>query len=349
MVGPRVRDGAITWNVLDSAEQLPWGIGQQQAPGHYRLQATTEHVRAFAWANGPQGIKPWLFRAEEPLWQVRRDAAGGLTFQAVEPQPGSLVLFGVRPCDLAALALQDAHFIHGPAVDEAYRARRERLWLVAVNCSHPADTCFCASTGDGPACVPDSEAAALADIILDELDDGFVLVPVSERARQLCAELSLPAASTEQREQVDKQRGQASSVQRRTLPADTRGRLAGRLHDGHWQQVAERCLACGNCTSVCPTCFCHRHEELPELDGSGSTHQRVWDSCFSAQHSYIHGVTIRGETAHRYRQWLTHKLMSWYDQYGRSGCVGCGRCISWCPVGIDITAEAHALLEGNDE
>ncbi|MEN8176169.1 MAG: 4Fe-4S dicluster domain-containing protein, partial [Pseudomonadota bacterium] len=98
-------------------------------------------------------------------------------------------------------------------------------------------------------------------------------------------------------------------------------------------------------TSVCPSCFCHSHEEETELGGRRSTHVRRWDSCFNEGHSLMHGHPLRRDIVHRYRQWLSHKLGDWHDQYGRSGCTGCGRCITWCPVGIDITASVTRLLE----
>ena len=109
--------------------------------------------------------------------------------------------------------------------------------------------------------------------------------------------------------------------------------------------MARRCLACGNCVAVCPTCFCSREGEHATLDGEHAEHLREWDSCFTAAHGYTHGTQIRPDVRTRYRQWLTHKLATWHQQYGRSGCVGCGRCIAWCPVGIDLTAEVSALLE----
>jgi len=117
--------------------------------------------------------------------------------------------------------------------------------------------------------------------------------------------------------------------------------------DVYWarQQVAERCLACGNCTAVCPTCFCHRQLAEGDLGGVAGATDRVWDSCFSPGHSLLGGRPLRSDTAARYRQWLTHKFCDWEAQYGRSGCVGCGRCIAWCPVGIDVTGELADLLE----
>ena len=107
--------------------------------------------------------------------------------------------------------------------------------------------------------------------------------------------------------------------------------------------MAERCLACGSCTSVCPTCFCVTTEDFTDLAAGLSRRVRRWDSCFSVDFTYIHGGNVRTSIAARYRQWLTHKLGSWHEQFGTPGCVGCGRCITWCPAGIDITEEAGVL------
>ncbi|WP_325063331.1 4Fe-4S dicluster domain-containing protein [Halovulum marinum] len=114
----------------------------------------------------------------------------------------------------------------------------------------------------------------------------------------------------------------------------------------HWDVVADRCLSCANCTLACPTCFCSDVEDVNDLTGDHTERWRTWDSCFTADFSYVHGGSVRRSTKSRYRQWLTHKLSTWHDQFGSSGCVGCGRCIAWCPVGIDITAEAAAFAAG---
>ena len=110
-----------------------------------------------------------------------------------------------------------------------------------------------------------------------------------------------------------------------------------------WDEVAARCLACTNCTLVCPTCFCTSIEDVSDLPGDLDERHRVWDSCFSMEYSRLHGGAVRTSTGARYRQWMTHKLASWIDQFGTSGCVGCGRCITWCPAGIDLTEEVAAL------
>ncbi len=335
-VGPQLRDGAIAYDTLRRVDDLPRGIRDLQAPGQYRIEQS-DSPRFFAWANGPQALKPLLFAPQELLWKVER-AGGHFRFVAVVPEAVPTAVIGVRACDLAALRLQDAHFLKDPSHDAHYAARREKLFLVAVHCTHSAPTCFCASTGDGP------RAEAGFDLSLSELDEGFLVEAGSDAGRGIMARLPLDEANPGQPQRADAEITQAAKQQTRRLPSrNLRAALFASLDHPRWVDVAQRCLSCANCTSVCPTCFCHSEADQPALDGTGSVHARQWDSCFTQGHSYIHGVTIRPDTRLRYRQWLTHKLGSWHEQYGRSGCVGCGRCITWCPVGIDITEEAEAI------
>jgi len=335
-IGPRLREGAVLYEALAEARDLPAGIRARQAPGEYRLEARHDE-RCFAWANGPQALKPLLFQPEETLWRCLRDEDGRLRFEEVVPTPARRAVIGVRACDLAALALHDKHFLHREA-DPSYRARRADLLLVAVDCSDPADTCFCASTGDGPA------VAGGSDLALTELEDGFLVRAYTEVGRRIADGLPLRDATDEELRAAETQREHAARAQRRALPGrNLRDALFANLDHPRWDAVAERCLACGNCVSVCPTCFCATERDSASLDGHASEHRRLWDTCYSAEHSYVHGRLLRPDTRSRYRQWLTHKLGGWHDQYGRSGCVGCGRCISWCPVGIDITEEATAI------
>jgi ferredoxin len=336
--GPQVHEGAIVYAALDRAAQLPSGVHDEQQPGQYRL-AANDSPRQFAWADGPQALKPFLFAPREVLWRAQRGPDGRITFVQPSEPATPLAVIGVRACDLAALALQDAHFLEGERVDPYYAARRQNLFLVAVDCSHPAATCFCASTGDGP------QVRSGCDVALTELEEGFVARSESERGAQVLSALGLQPAGEVQQAQAQQQAEQAIAAQTRSLPGrNLRDALLASLDHSRWDDVASRCLSCGNCTSVCPTCFCHGEREAPQLDGEASEHLREWDSCFTRGHGYLHGFNVRPDTRSRYRQWLTHKLATWHDQYGRSGCVGCGRCIAWCPVGIDLTEETRALV-----
>ncbi len=343
LLGPSIQQGAIVYDHFTRVEQLPVGVTDSQQPGHYQLHKT-ESPRFFSWATAGQSIKPHCFSSSEVLWQSTVSVDRKLAFSETRPEIKPVAIIGAKACDIAALDLQDRHFLQQTYVDPYYEQRRNALFLVAVDCSHPADTCFCSSTGDGPS------AKKNFDIKLVELNDGFLVLAGSSQGQLIIDTLPLQKANEEQLTEKISQHTGAIAKQTRCLPAsDIENTLKNRQEHAHWDDVGQRCLACGNCTAVCPSCFCHSEHDESSLGGQTVSHLRQWDSCFGQGHSYIHGIVIRPESKTRYRQWMTHKFSSWVEQYGRSGCTGCGRCISWCPVGIDVTQELAALCGGDDE
>jgi sulfhydrogenase subunit beta (sulfur reductase) len=337
VIGPVVRDGAIMLGDLDGVADLPQGWHDRQAPGEYRLEQGGD-VSLFGWAVGPQSMKSETFPPQTVVW---RSPSGGQDVE-VEGVPGGAptALVGARPCELAAMAVLDRVLAGGSCPDPAYVTARTGTFVVVADCGSPGGTCFCVSMGTGPA------AQEGFDLALTEILDGghrFVVRVGTQEGADLIeqvahreageADLAARAAAIDRAE-----RSMGRTLETDGLPA----LLARNIDHPSWEQVAQRCLACGNCTLVCPTCFCSTITDTSALDGS-LQRTRTWASCFDLGHSYMHGGPVRVTTRSRYRQWMTHKLSTWHDQFGTSGCVGCGRCITWCPVGIDITAEAAAI------
>jgi len=341
VLGPRLRDGAIVYDDLERADQLPVGWTDAQAPGRYRVERREDEAR-FGYAVGPHSWKQFLLPARVRIWRSRRDGEG-FEIEADETDRPPLALVGVRGCELSAIAIQDRVLLGGEYVEADYAARRDGAFIVAVDCFEPADTCFCTSMGGGP------QIRGACDLVLSEILDGehrFLVRAGSERGAEVLRGLpqrsAVAADLAASQAAVD---GAAARMTRSVQSGDLRDLLARNLEHPRWEEVAERCLTCGNCTMVCPTCFCTSVEDVSDLAGNEAERVRLWESCFSVDHSFLHGGALRRSGRSRYRQWLTHKFGTWHDQFDSSGCVGCGRCIAWCPVGIDVTEELAAIRE----
>jgi sulfhydrogenase subunit beta (sulfur reductase) len=339
LVGPTVKDGALVHEDISGVENLPRGWTEVQTAGSYRL-ARREDEALFGYSVGPKSWKHLLFVPRLRLMKAHREDTG-FRVESEAPEPPRLALIGARSCDLHAIAVQDRTFLEGPYKDPDYAARRERLFVVAVNCGQAGGTCFCVSMGTGP------RATFGFDIALTELLEGghrFLAEAGTGRGAALLARLGAGPAPREELRQADAVVERTAQSMGRTLDTtDIKALLYRNLEHPRWDEVAQRCLACTNCTLVCPTCFCSTVEDTSDLQGGVAERWRRWDSCFTLDHSYLHGGNVRHTIRGRYRQWLTHKVASWWDQFGTSGCIGCGRCITWCPVGIDITEEVAAI------
>jgi len=340
LVGPTVRDGAIVHAEIRGVEDLPAGWTETQEAGTYRLKQRSDRA-LFGYALGPQSWKQHFFVPRLRLFQARRKD-GSFIVDAEAPRPPRLALIGARSCDLHAIEVQDRTFLEGPFVDPDYAARRHDVFVVAVHCGQAGGTCFCVSMNTGPRATRGFDLALTE--LLDDQGHRFVVEVGTERGAQVLAAVDTHAAEPGDCRKADAIVEQTAASMGRSLETEGIKELFYRnLEHPRWDEVASRCLSCANCTLACPTCFCASVEDVTDLAGDTAERWRRWDSCFTLDHSYVHGGSIRGTTRSRYRQWLVHKVASWIDQFGTSGCVGCGRCITWCPVGIDLTEEAAAI------
>ena len=340
VLGPQIQDGSIVYKPLNSVADLPKGYVSEQDAGTYRL-VYSGHKRYFDATPGAQSWKQFFFPALSELASYTRDEHGRWQVEENEPDLTTLALFGVFPCDLAAIQVQDRIFLHEEWKDPIYWRRRQSAFILAVDCMHTCGTGFCASMGTGPKANPGF------DLRLTELDEVFLVEIGSEAGRMVMEGIPALPTSAYWLQAAQKGLEEASKKMGRLLPdqQELPELLLNNLDAQQWEDVARRCMSCANCTQVCPTCFCWDARDSADLKGLTARRERVWDSCFNPDYSYIVGGNSRPNTRSRYRQWLTHKFGSWYAQFGTSGCVGCGRCITWCPAKIDVTAELRAIRE----
>ncbi len=341
LLGPQRQDNAILYDTLESVADLPQGWTDQQEAGQYKLKRR-EDAAYFGYVVGPRSWKRVFLPPRKRLWSATQQ--DGVWSISEEPLPTQKVaLIGVRACEIHAIAIQDRVLREGPYPDPHYTTMRAQSLIIAVNCTQAAPTCFCTSMDTGP------NATFGFDLNLTELLEPahcFVVEVGSPKGQALVETLGLPAANDPDQARAQAGVDQARKQIKRTLQRDdVKALLYRNLEHARWDEVASRCLSCANCTMVCPTCFCTEMEDITDLTGDHAERWQRWDSCFHGQFTHVHGGPVRQSTRSRYRQWLTHKLASWEDQFGTTGCVGCGRCIAWCPAGIDLTAEVKAFRE----
>jgi ferredoxin len=345
LIGPTVKDGAIILDEILSVENLPEGWTDVQAPASYSIEQRGDDA-LFSYVVGPQSWKKYLYPPRLKLFSAKKNGKGFEVETDATAEPPKYAFIGVRSCELHALNIQDKIFMEGQFVDSYYSSTRKQTFIVAVNCTQPGGNCFCVSMNTGP------KATSSFDISLTEIvAEGvhhFVIEVGSEAGERVMAEVEHRAAAQADIERANE--AMTSAAQRMGKSLDTTN-IVQLLNDNfehpEWDDVAKRCLGCANCTMVCPTCFCSTVEDVTDLAGDHAERWRSWDSCFTSDFTKIAGGNIRMSTRTRYRQWMMHKLAHWHEQFGTSGCVGCGRCITWCPVGIDITRETAVIRENS--
>jgi len=343
VVGPIQGDGAILYDEVISSADLPQGWTENQEKGRYRLDSRPDDAY-FGFNLGPHSWKKYLFPPKRPVFRADKTDDSIQFLEVTEPPP-SLAFLGVRSCELHAMAIQDRVFGSGDYQNEDYSRRRNQSFIVAINCTTAAPTCFCSSMNTGPVVTLDCDLE-LTEII-DPEHHFFLINSGSADGDAIMARLSLQPATPEQKQLQDKAinkvRQQLEEGPRSFDSSDLQELLYRNYESPAWDEVADRCLSCANCTMVCPTCFCTSEVDTTDLSGQHAERWQQWDSCFNGDFSYMHGGSVRPSTRSRYRQWMTHKLATWHDQFDSSGCVGCGRCVTWCPVGIDITEQINRI------
>ena len=336
LIGPTVRTGAVILEPLMSISELPVGYVLEQKAGSSRLQRT-HATDYFACTVGPDSWKRYLFPPRMDLLTADKKD-NGWVFTPVPDDSPPLAFIGIRSCDLHAIARQDDVFVNGPLNDPRYTHRRQNVFILAVNCGTSASTCFCTSMNTGP------RVRSGFDLALTELPESFVVEIGSETGSNVFAGVEWqPASAFDLGRAAQVTQRAERQMLRQVTTSDLPQLLYDRIDHPYWDTLNGRCLSCGNCTLVCPTCFCSTVEDHSDLSGTQSTRTRIWDSCFVLDFSHVHGGNSRPTIKSRFRQWMTHKFAAWIDQFGSSGCVGCGRCIAWCPVAIDVIEELSTL------
>lgn len=265
--------------------------------------------------------KEHLFPPTEPLLYFRFH---GTDVELSDPQPSvqPTVILGVRPCDAAGISLLDSVFLAEPT-DPFYAARRQASTIVSVACTEAGDSCFCQAVGLSP------HSTFGSDLALVRAQEGYIAQAVTDKGKSLLEAHSSLFSPT------DAAPPAPPSLKRIDPLAEAHQTLAASFDSPKWYELAQRCLGCGACASLCPTCHCF--DILDDAGARSGVRLRCWDACgLELFTRHASGHNPRPNQPARFRQRVLHKFSYSVKSTGRPLCVGCGRCIEHCPVGMDI-------------
>jgi sulfhydrogenase subunit beta (sulfur reductase) len=296
-------------------------------------QIESVHNIALEPGNTMNSAKDALFPQTERLFAYRHGESG-VQIDGPSVEEKGLVLFGVRPCDARGIVLLDKVF-GGPLQDPYYVEKRARTVVIGMACATPDPKCFCIALGGGPCSTEGS------DLLLLDLGDRYLVKAESPKGIALLQDRAFEKADKETHTRADLVEKKAEESMNKAVlgKLDVGEALEKRLetlfNDPIWDDITESCLGCGICTYLCPTCHCF--DILDEAGQSTGERIRIWDSCqFSLFTHQASGVNPRPSAKERFRQRIMHKLCYLPQNGNLAGCVGCGRCVTECPVNLDI-------------
>ncbi len=315
LIGPVTDDGQTEFRRIDSVRQLDMAYQSTMlSPG-----------------------KVYLYKPREELFRFSLD--GDLEIREPRADDERRVIIGLHSCDTKAVLYLDKTFL-GAFHDPRYEARRNNTVIIELNCETAGKNCFCSSMGTGPYL----HAETGYDMQLTDFGSEYLVELKTDRARSMFTVDDVRPAGRD--EFVTKQEKEQRVSATFTKRIDTKGLdVLLRKNSQHrvWRITAEEaCLSCSNCVMVCPTCFCYDITDEVSMDRKSARRLRQWDACQDAHFAEVHGGNFRGRRTARLRQFVTHKLAQ-TNQYGVYATVGCGRCITWCPTGIDLTEIAKEV------
>jgi len=335
VIGPKDKKLALNLEKLSSPDELALGFVSEEKEGYYRLKpAKTLAIDAAKPMNSP---KYYTEKANQLLYTASQvNNQWEFKTAVVEPEP--IAFFGLNACDVASLYILDLTFKQ-EFKDPVYEKNRQAVqFVVGVNCTHPGNNCFCSTYNTGP------RLTYPYDLGLTCLGETYLVEAGSQKGKEVLAKLKSEPASQAHLQQketlLEKAKKQMSKAFNLKKACQV---LADNYEHPYWDEPSERCLSCANCINVCPTCYCYQIYRRANLSADEVAVFRSLDACHHLEFAAVHGGNFRPRRVDRLRHWVNHKIFWTIEQYGVPGCVGCGRCITWCPTAIDITEPVFRL------